>query len=127
MYLKELSLEDFNSFVRENIIGNAYQTSSYAMLKAEEGYDYEFIGLISDNKIIAAALILYKNIGNYYYGYSPRGFLIDYSNKFVLETFTREIKEYYKKKNFVFIKINPEIAIGKLNKKNNNNGITFLI
>lgn len=120
MYLKELSLEDFNSFVRENIIGNAYQTSSYAMLKAEEGYDYEFIGLISDNKIIAAALILYKKIGNYYYGYSPRGFLIDYSNKFVLETFTREIKEYYKKKNFVFIKINPEIAIGKLNKKNNN-------
>ena len=117
MYLRELSLDDFKSFVENNIIGNAYQTVSYAMLKAEEGYDYEFIGLISDNSIIAAALILYKKIGNHYYGYSPRGFLVDYSNIFILETFTREIKEYYKKKNFVFIKINPEIAIGKLNKK----------
>ena len=120
MYLRELSLDDFKDFVQNNIIGNAYQTVSYAMLKAEEGYDYEFIGLISDNAIIAAALILYKKIGNHYYGYSPRGFLVDYSNIFILETFTREIKEHYKKKNFVFIKINPEIAIGKLNKKTGN-------
>ncbi len=120
MYLRELSLNDFKGFVENNIIGNAYQTVSYAMLKAEEGYDYEFIGLISDNSIIAAALILYKKIGNSYYGYSPRGFLVDYSNIFILETFTKEIREYYKKKNFVFIKINPEIAIGKLNKKTGN-------
>ena len=120
MYLRELSLNDFKGFVENNIIGNAYQTVSYAMLKAEEGYDYEFIGLISDNSIVAAALILYKKIGNSYYGYSPRGFLVDYSNIFILETFTKEIREYYKKKNFVFIKINPEIAIGKLNKKTGN-------
>ena len=120
MYLRELSLDDFKSFAETNIIANAYQSVSYAMLKAEEGYDYEFIGLISDNKVIAAALILYKKIGNHYYGYSPRGFLVDYSNIFILETFTREIKEHYKKKNFVFIKINPEIAIGKLNKKTGN-------
>ncbi len=120
MYLRELSLDDFKSFAETNIIANAYQSVSYAMLKAEEGYDYEFIGLISDNKVIAVALILYKKIGNHYYGYSPRGFLVDYSNIFILETFTREIKEHYKKKNFVFIKINPEIAIGKLNKKTGN-------
>ena len=120
MYLRELSLDDFKDFVQNNIIGNAYQTVSYAMLKAEEGYDYEFIGLISNQNIIAAALILFKKIGSHYYGYSPRGFLVDYSNIFILETFTREIKEYYKKKGFVFIKINPEIAIGKLNKKTGN-------
>ena len=62
MYLRELSLDDFKSFAETNIIANAYQSVSYAMLKAEEGYDYEFIGLISDNKVIAAALILYKKI-----------------------------------------------------------------
>ena len=98
MYLRELSLDDFKDFVQNNIIGNAYQTVSYAMLKAEEGYDYEFIGLISNQNIIAAALILFKKIGSHYYGYSPRGFLVDYSNIFILETFTREIKEYYKAK-----------------------------
>ena len=87
------------------------------MLKAEEGYEYEFIGLVDNTDIIAASLILYKKIGNTFYGYSPRGFLIDYSNPIILEKFTSLIKDYYKKKNFTFIKINPEIAIGKLNKK----------
>lgn len=117
MFIKELSLNDYNTFVENNIIGNFYQSINYAMLKAEDGYDYEFIGLFENNKILAAALILFKKIGNHYYGYSPRGFLIDYSNVYLLESFTQLIKDYYKKKNFAFIKINPEIAISKLNKK----------
>ena len=120
MYIKELSLEEFNRFVQNNIIGNFYQSVNYAMLKAEEGYEYEYIGLVDNTDIIGAALILYKKIGTTHYGYSPRGFLIDYSNLYILEVFTNLIKEYYKKKNFAFIKINPEIAISKLNKKTGN-------
>ena len=117
MYIKELSLMEFSEYSKDNIIGNYYQSINYAMLKAEEGYEYEFIGLVDNTDIIAASLILYKKIGNTFYGYSPRGFLIDYTNPIILEKFTNLIKDYYKKKNFTFIKINPEIAIGKLNKK----------
>ena len=117
MYIKELSLMEFIEYSKDNIIGNYYQSINYAMLKAEEGYEYEYIGLVDNTDIIGAALMLYKRIGNTYYGYSPRGFLIDYTNSIILEKFTNLIKDYYKKKNFTFIKINPEIAIGKLNKK----------
>lgn len=117
MYIKELSLMEFIEYSKDNIIGNYYQSINYAMLKAEEGYEYEYIGLVDNTDIIGAALMLYKRIGNTYYGYSPRGFLIDYTNPIILEKFTNLIKDYYKKKNFTFIKINPEIAIGKLNKK----------
>ena len=117
MYIKELSLMEFIEYSKDNIIGNYYQSINYAMLKAEEGYEYEYIGLVDNTDIIGAALMLYKRIGNTYYGYSPRGFLIDYTNPIILEKFTNLIKDYYKKKNFTFIKINPEIAIGQLNKK----------
>ena len=120
MIIKELTVQEFNAFASNNVIGNYYQSSEYAMLKAEEKFDYEFIGLFDNNEIIAAALILYKKIGNYFYGYSPRGFLVDYSNLYILENFTALIKDYYKKRNFAFIKINPEIAISKLNKKTMN-------
>ena len=120
MLIKEISLTEFEQFVQQNVIGNFYQSINYAMLKAEEGYDYEFIGLIDNNDLIAASLILYKKIGSYYYGYSPRGFLIDYSNYYLLNEFTKLIKEYYKNRNFAFIKINPEVAIAKLNKKTQN-------
>ncbi len=119
MNIKEISIAEFKDFVSSHFIGNFHESINYAMIKAEEGYDYEFISYGGD-EIVGAALILYKKIGGYYYGYSPRGFLIDYSNTFLLEDFTKKIKAFYEKKNFVFIKINPEIAVAKLNKKTMN-------
>ena len=41
--------------------------------------------------------------------YSPRGFLIDYNNYSLLKTFTTKIKEYAKKNNAIFIKIDPYV------------------
>lgn len=119
MNIKEMSLEEFRDFASTHFIGNFHQSINFAILKAEEGYEYEFISYGGD-EILAAALILYKKIGTFYYGYSPRGFLIDYSNINLLKDFTDKIKDYYKNRNFAFIKINPEIAISKLNKKTNN-------
>ena len=119
MNIKEMSIAEFKEFVSSHFIGNFHESINYAMIKAEEGYDYEFISYGGD-EIVGAALILYKKIGGYYYGYSPRGFLIDYSNTFLLEDFTKKIKAFYEKKNFVFIKINPEIAVARLNKKTMN-------
>ena len=119
MNINEMSIDEFKEFVRTHFIGNFHESINYALIKAEEGYEYEFISYGGD-EVVGAALILYKKIGTYYYGYSPRGFLIDYSNSFLLQDFTKKIKEFYEKKNFIFIKINPEIAIAKLNKKTMN-------
>lgn len=119
MFIREMSIDEFENFANTHFIGNFHESINYALLKAEEGYEYEFISYGAD-EIVGAALILHKKIGNVYFGYSPRGFLIDYSNEYLLEDFTKKIKEYYKKRNFAFIKINPEIAIAKLNKNTMN-------
>lgn len=115
MFIGEMSLAEFKEFANTHFIGNFHESINYALIKAEEGFEYEFIAYGADD-IVGAALILYKKIGNVYFGYSPRGFLIDYSIDYLLEDFTNKIKEYYKNRNFAFIKINPEIAIAKLNK-----------
>lgn len=115
MFIREMSLAEFKEFANTHFIGNFHESINYALIKSEEGFEYEFIAYGADD-IVGAALILYKKIGNVYFGYSPRGFLIDYSNDYLLEDFTNKIKEYYKNRNFAFIKINPEIAIAKLNK-----------
>ncbi len=122
MTIKELNLFEFDSFAKLHPLKSYHQTSNYALLMAENGYEYEFIGYIDYNGTIkAAALILYKKIGwKAYYGYSPKGFLIDYFDADLLKNFTNDIKKYYENKNFVFIKINPEIAIGEVFKTSNN-------
>ena len=44
------------------------------------------------------------------YAYAPKGFLIDYSDKSLVEEFTKLIKEYLNKKKIMAIKINPMIV-----------------
>ena len=115
MHIKELSIAEFDSFAKSFPISSYYQTSNYALFMAECGYDYEFIGFVDELGVIkAASLILIKKIGLHLkYGYSPKGFLIDYFDHDLLKRFTAALKDYYEKK-LVFIKINPELAIGEI-------------
>lgn len=117
MHIKELTIAEFDAFAYNNPIGTYYQSSNYALFMAENNFEYEFLGLVDELGVIkAAALILIKKINfKYKFGYSPKGFLIDYFDTDLLNTFCQELKKYYAKK-LIFIKINPEIAIGEINK-----------
>lgn len=119
MTLRNIGIEEFMKFQKNHELSNLYQTINYGMLMSEYGYDYDIVGLCDDDdNIIAASLILIKPIGlKYFYGYAPRGFLLDFENDELLTTFTIKLKEYYSKKNVIFIKINPNIAIGEIDKE----------
>lgn len=116
MKLKNLSIFEFDEYAKNHPLGSYHQSSNYAIFMSEQGYDYDLLGLVDDNgKIHAASLILYKKLGMFNrYGYAPKGFLIDYYNPTILKEFTSALKKYYYKKNFAFIKINPEISIGTI-------------
>jgi len=116
MKIKEISFIEFDEFAKSHPLSSYHQTSLYALLMSNHGYDYDYIGYVDDdNNIHAGALILYKKIGfRSYYGYAPKGFLIDYFNNELLTNFTRDLISYYHNKKFAFIKINPEIAIGEI-------------
>jgi len=118
MHIKELTIAEFDAFALNNQIGTHYESSNYALFMAENNFEYDFLGLVDELGIIkAAALILIKKINfKYKFGYSPKGFLIDYFDTDLLNTFCNELKKYYAQK-LVFIKINPEIAIGEINRK----------
>ena len=115
MHIKELTIAEFDSFSKSFPISSYYQSSHYALFMTELGYDYELIGFVDELGVIqAASLILIKKLNfSYKYGYAPKGFLIDYFDPELLKKFTSAIKEYYGKR-LVFIKINPEIAIGEI-------------
>ena len=69
---------------------------------------------------MAASLILSKELPliKKKMFYAPRGFLIDYHNKRLLEEFTKQIKEFAKEKKAIFIKIDPYVPY----KEHNNDG-----
>ena len=116
MSIEEIKADEFNEFANNHMLKNFYQTKEYGELMSHSDFSVAYIGAFFKGKIVAASLILYKSIGpSMKYGYAPRGFLLDYYDEELVQTFTKKIKEYFFMRGFVFIKINPEISYSVLN------------
>lgn len=110
MYIKELTNEEFNKFTDKFKDHSIYQTSEYALLMNKQNYSSMYVGFIDDlDNIVAGTLLLIEKKHGIKYAYAPKGFLIDYTDKFLLEDFTNQLKEYLGSLKIAAVKINPMI------------------
>ncbi len=110
MKLIKLNKKDFKNFADKHPQITFHQTEEWANLKKVNNWEAHYVGLENDEKeIVAGAMILSKTLPiiKKKMFYSPRGFLIDYNDKRLLETFTNELKKYIKKEKGIFVKIDP--------------------
>ena len=70
-----------------------------------------YVGMTDDDgNLVATALILERKTPlGYGYGYSPRGFIIDYKNKELIKEFTEYLRDYMKRMKLIYIKFDPDI------------------
>ena len=111
MHIIELTELQFKNYSNLHSKKNYKQSVEYAKLKLVNGYKSLYLGLIDDNNDVhAATLILEKGINNRHkYGYIPSGYLINFYNLDLVKTFTIELKNYLKKLNYIYVRINPFI------------------
>lgn len=122
MYIKELTNEEFNDFTSNFPYKTFYQTPEYAFVMNQEKSDAFFIGLVDDNYVLAASLVVVEKRNGFKYAYTPRGFLINFNDYNLVEQFTKLLKEYLGKKGIVAFRINPMIV---RNIYNNNKEIIY--
>ncbi|MDD5888808.1 MAG: peptidoglycan bridge formation glycyltransferase FemA/FemB family protein [bacterium] len=120
MKLTKLTKEEFKEFAIKHPQITFHQTEEWANLKKKNNWESYYVGLKDKDNITAGALLLAKEIPiiKKKMFYSPRGFLIDYNNFELLETFTKEIKKFVQKENGIFIKIDPYVEY----QEHDNNG-----
>ena len=111
MEIRQLTTEEFDNFAKNYPYKNFYQTAEYGTLMDRHAFNDYYLGLIDDaNNLVAATLILVNRvIIGYKWGYCPRGYLIDYKNEELVRKFTELLTAFLKKRNFMFIKIDPQI------------------
>lgn len=121
MKIVSLTKEQFDRYASKHFYNNYFQTSMYGELMSKYEFSSNYIGFIDENKkLVAASLILYKEIFmNYKYAYAPRGFLIDYSSKELLKDFIDQFKKLLYKQNFIFLKIDPQIFLTERDREGN--------
>lgn len=115
--------KEFETFVKEFPSTSFMQTPSWSKVKT--AWEHDYVGLYNKNKLICAAMILKRKL---FFGkkliYIPRGLVMDYKNKTLLNLFVDKLKKYAKEINAIDIKIDPFICFNEDNiqniKKNKN-------
>ncbi len=115
-----LTEQQFDIFSNNHPLHTLYQSSMYGKLMEKQGYQAKYYGFVDEtNNLVGATLILYKKVfANLKYAYAPRGYLINYDDRNLLQEISNQFKEYLSKKKFIFLKIDPPV----INNKRDQNG-----
>ncbi len=116
--LVELKKIEFDTFASTHIHNSFQQNSYWAKFMEGDGWHSYFVGYKDNNQIIAATLLLSKNtpLLKKRYFYAPRGFLIDYNNTELVQSFTKDVVQFVKQKKGIYLKIDPYIPWVERNK-----------
>lgn len=132
MIFTELTEKEFQAFALNHPQASYFQTTQVAKLRQIYGSKIHYLGVKEKNKIIAAAMFTETTtfLGRKTF-YAPRGFLLDYENLELLTFFTKNLKQYFKNKKPLQIKIDPNVIYrihnndGSINEENPANDIVI--
>ena len=120
--LKNIDKDIYDNYVRNHPTKSHFlQSHAWGELaKVKKKLTPYYLGLVNENdEIVAATLLLQKKLPlNLCYFYAPRGFVIDYKKKELVNVMTKKIVEFAKNKKAIFVKIDPDIIYKRYNYQN---------
>lgn len=110
MKFEELTEKEYNSFFEKHKLSTFFQSSHFNPIDEMEGWKIVYLGVKKDKKVIAASRFKYiaPHFNKYIY-YAPRGILMDYNDKKLVEFFTNNLKKYIKNNGGYVLHIDPPI------------------
>ena len=106
----KLTEKEYRSFWENHPLKTFLSAPEIGHLRKNNGWNLEYVG-VKDNKSLVAATMLVsikRKLGKKEF-YSPRGYLIDFNNKELVNYFTEELKKYIKKNNGYVLRIDPYV------------------
>lgn len=121
IFVDKIKKEEYEKFVQNHPTKSHFMQSYYfGEISQSKGFIPHYVGVKMNNELIATALLLQKKIFNKFsYFYSPRGFVLNYSDIKLVDFFTKAIKNYVKPFNALFIAIDPDVKLQQLDIEGN--------
>ena len=123
-FKQNINKKDYDKFIYEN---NASFMQEKGWAKVKNNWDNIICGAYENKKLVATCSILirkiFKNITMFYI---PRGFVLDYENKELLEFFTNSVKGLAKEKDAYLVKIDPYFCNNEFLFKDKNKTFSYL-
>lgn len=110
MYFTEINEEEYSRFWENHKLKTFLSAPKIAKLREKSNWKVYYVGIKENEELSAAAMLLsHKRHFNTYEFYSPRGPLLDFNNKKLLEFFIKEVKKFVKNKQGYTLRIDPYI------------------
>lgn len=117
MDLINISQNEYNQFRNEYKECNFWQSSQMCELKKSQGWKIHYLGLKDNDKLVAStALVSMPVLSKYSLFMALRGFMIDYDNLELVDTFLTKLKEYLHIHNCLYMKTDPYVEYQKHDK-----------
>ena len=110
MKFQEITEKEYREFWENHPLKTFLSAPEISKLREKSNWTTYYVGVKKEKKLIAATMLLShkRHFGKYEF-YSPRGYLLDFKNKELLEFFTNELKKYIKDKKGYVLRIDPYV------------------
>ena len=110
MKFLEITEEEYTKFWENHPLKTFLSSPKISKLRQKSNWKTYFVGVKEDNKLIAASMLFsharHFGVSEFY---SPRGFLLDFNNKELLEFMTKEVKKFVSNHNGYVLRIDPYV------------------
>lgn len=115
-FIEKVNKNEYEEFVENHPTKSHFMQSYYfGEINKEKGFVPHYVGMKVNGKLVATALLLQKKLyNNICYFYSPRGYVLDYTNLDLINEFTKQIKIFTKRNHSFYTAIDPDIKLQKL-------------
>ncbi len=119
-FITNINKNEYEEFIYNHSRRHFMHSYAWGEVQKLKKFKAHYVGLKKDNILVATALLLEKKVlKKYGYIYIPRGFVLDYNDKDILNYFTNEIKNFCKKTNNFFFRIDPDIKLQNIDEQAN--------
>lgn len=110
MEFTELTEDEYKKIWETHPLKTFLSAPEIGHLREKNGWDLKYVGIKKDKSLVAATMLvsIKRKLGKREF-YSPRGYLIDFNNKELVNYFTEELKKYIKKNNGYVLRIDPYV------------------
>ena len=110
MKFQEITEKEYEKYWEKHPLKTFLSSPKISKLREKSGWNTYYVGLLKNNTLQAATMLLShkRHFGKYEF-YSPRGYLLNFKDKKLLDFFTKEIKKFIKQKKGYILRIDPYV------------------
>ncbi len=109
-WCEQITSQQFNDFSDHHPLTSIFQHENWA--KTKSNWQARYIGIKKEETIIAAGLCLLQKLPlGLHFAYMPKGPLLDYSDNDVVDFYFKQLKQFCRNNNIIYMKIDPPVII----------------